>query len=78
MKNYQKISIICFLVIFISGCAGQSPVVDQPVGISTNINGLQGSICNCGGVTSKKNINKNKKALKEKDKARAKADKDLK
>lgn len=45
-----------------SGCSGQSAIAREPVWVSKNINGLQRSECNCGGVETKKNFKKRKAA----------------
>ena len=40
------------LAIGLAGCASQSLEVQTPIGISTSIDGLQKSPCNCGGLES--------------------------
>lgn len=47
--------------ILLSGCAGNK-FVRNPVWVSGNINGLQQSACNCGGVETKKSFEKRRKA----------------
>ncbi|WP_298843366.1 hypothetical protein [uncultured Salinicola sp.] len=44
--------IIPILAIGLAGCASQSLETQVPIGISTSINGLQKSPCNCGGLES--------------------------
>jgi hypothetical protein len=59
-----------FVIVSLSGC-GQSITAERPVWVSTNINGLQKSECNCGGVELKKEFKKRREAqAKAQEKAR--------
>lgn len=42
------------LAALLAGCASQSLESGDPLGISTKINGLQASPCDCGGIESDK------------------------
>lgn len=47
--------IIPIIAVALAGCASQPLEVRPPVGISTDINGLQKSPCNCGGLETEEN-----------------------
>lgn len=50
------------LALLVTACAGQSRMVDRPIGISSGINGLQQSVCNCGGLQPKAEVEARLKA----------------
>lgn len=70
MKNRHIAIIAAVAGALLAGCSSQSKTVNQPVWVSSNINGLQGSPCHCGGVLPKK-------VLKAQEKARRKAEKGI-
>jgi hypothetical protein len=47
--------------VLLAGCAGNK-VARNPIWVSGKINGLQQSVCNCGGVETKKSFKKRRDA----------------
>lgn len=50
--------------VMLSACGSQSLVAGKPIGISRDINGLQRSPCNCGGLEDKKTHKEREKRKK--------------
>ena len=48
--------------VLLTGCAGGGKMARNPIWVSGKINGLQQSACNCGGVETKKEFRKRRKA----------------
>lgn len=62
----MKKTLLIVLFLSVSACAGKQPLIaSPPIGISTDINGLQRSVCNCGGIESKEKNKIREKAKKE-------------
>lgn len=76
MNNRHFAIIAVGLSIALGGCSSQSKTALKPVWVSSNINGLQASPCNCGGVLPEKTLKAQKKAIEAQEKARRKAEKD--
>lgn len=46
----------------LAGCSSQSATTPRPIWVSKGINGLQRSVCNCGGIEEKKQFKKRREA----------------
>lgn len=53
-------ALVCMTML--AGCSGQSRMTRPPMGISSGINGLQQSQCNCGGIEPKREFRARRKA----------------
>lgn len=58
-------AIVIASAVTLTGCASRPTVAQSPVWVSKGINGLQSSICDCGGVENKKQFEKRRKAMAE-------------
>jgi hypothetical protein len=67
----RTVHVMLAACVLLSGCAG-SKMARNPVWVSGSANGLQQSVCNCGGVETKKEFKKRRKAEWKAQQARSK------
>lgn len=60
--SVRFLGLAIFAATMLTGCAGKPSVAQAPVWVSKDINGLQRSECNCGGIEDKKTFKKRREA----------------
>lgn len=60
--SVRTLGLAFFAATVLAACAGKPPVAQTPVWVSKEINGLQRSECNCGGIEDKKTFKKRREA----------------
>ena len=60
----MRLTVLMAMAFSVAGCSSQSIETGMPIGVSSKIDGLQRSPCNCGGIEDKKSNKQREKRKK--------------